>query len=305
MPYIAYRKKRFAPAILERIKRANAIIAEYAKQGLTLTLRQLYYQFVSRDWLVNSQKNYKQLGETLNDARIAGLVDWNAIEDRTRNLIAPPSWDDPADIISACANQFRLDRWNDQPNYCEVWIEKDALTGVIDKVCRDNSVPYFSCRGYPSQSEVWRAAQRLGEKTGDQDIHIIHLGDHDPSGCDMTRDIEDRLNEFSPGSSPIEIHRVALNMDQIKKYRPPPNPAKITDSRARAYIAQHGRKSWELDALEPSKIVDLVRKNILALRDDKKWQAKLDEEARHKGDLTTVALNWTGAVKGATKRKKK
>lgn len=137
MPYIEYRKKRFAPAILERIKRANAIITEYAKQGLTLTLRQLYYQFVSRDWLVNSQKNYKQLGETLNDARIAGLVDWNAIEDRTRNLIAPPSWDDPADIISACANQFRLDRWDDRPNYVEVWIEKDALTGVIDRVCRD------------------------------------------------------------------------------------------------------------------------------------------------------------------------
>lgn len=304
MPLICYREQRFNTKAQVIIAHAIKIIDEYSAQGYSLTLRQLYYQFVSRDLIPNTQKSYKALGETINNARLAGLIDWHSIVDRTRNLQSVPFWASPADIIRSCADQFRLDRWDDQPNYVEVWIEKDALIGVIERVCRDNAVPYFSCRGYTSQSEMWSAAQRLMEKRDDdgKEVHIIHFGDHDPSGCDMSRDIQARLEEFSFGE--INFHRAALNMKQIKRFRPPPNPAKITDSRARAYIREHGKQSWELDALEPKIINGLIAGFITQLRDAKLWDAKITEENQHRGNLALVSDKWTKAVKAVTPRRK-
>lgn len=299
MPLICYREKRFNTKSRAIIGQAIAIIDEYAKQGFSLTLRQLYYQFVSRDLIPNTQKSYKALGEIINDARLAGQIDWHSIVDRTRNLQTVSSWDSPKEIVMSCANQFRLDRWDPQPNYVEVWIEKDALIGVIEGICQENSVPYFSCRGYTSQSEMWSAGRRLGHKRDrdGKEVHIIHFGDHDPSGCDMSRDIEERLIEFSEGE--INFHRAALNMPQIKKFKPPPNPAKITDSRAKDYIRQHGRQSWELDALEPKVINSLIQSNIDKLRDPALWEKTLAEEKKHKDDLAVVAAFWPAAVKGA------
>ncbi len=115
MPRIRYVDKDFKPATLETINRANAIIEEYRGQGYRLTLRQLYYQFVARGLMPNVQRNYKRLGAILSDARLAGLVDWDAIEDRTRNLEAYPTWRSPESMIEAVADQFRLDLWAAQP----------------------------------------------------------------------------------------------------------------------------------------------------------------------------------------------
>lgn len=287
MPKIKYTPKRFGAKALSIIETANTIISEYAGQGFDLTLRQLYYQFVARDILTNSDKNYKYLGNVINHGRLAGLIDWEAIIDRTRNLIQNAHWNSPSHIISACAKQFQINKWETQDNRPEVWIEKDALIGVIERVCRANDVAFFSCRGYTSQSEMWGAAQRLRgyEKEG-QSPHIIHLGDHDPSGKDMTRDIEDRMQLFGVD---LTMHRIALNMDQIKKYNPPPNPAKITDSRARNYIKEFGQSSWELDALEPSVLEKLIEKKILSLRNDKRWKDQLKIEATYKERLSDVA----------------
>ena len=96
---------------------------------------------------------------------------------------------------------------------------------------------------------------------------MIYLGDHDPSGIDMTRDVDERLNLFLNGSGPINVKRVALNLDQIKKLKPPENPAKVSDSRAAAYIARFGHSSWELDAIEPAQLASLVRNAVTALMD--------------------------------------
>src|SRR5688500_15099204 len=111
MPKIKYIEKRFNASSLKVIKQANEIITSYTAQGYQLTLRQLYYQFVARDLLPNKQANYNRLGSIMNDARLAGLVDWHAIEDTTRNLKALPFWADPAEVVSACADQFRVDVW--------------------------------------------------------------------------------------------------------------------------------------------------------------------------------------------------
>lgn len=287
MPKIKYTPKRFGAKALSIIETANQIITEYQGQGFDLTLRQLYYQFVSRDVIPNTQRDYKNLGAIINDARLAGLVDWESIIDRTRNLVSNSHWDSPGQIVAACAKQFQIDKWADQDIRPEVWIEKDALVGVIERVCKSNDVAFFSCRGYTSQSEMWSAAQRLlGYEAKEQRPYVIHLGDHDPSGKDMTRDIEDRLALFGVD---LTLKRVALNMDQIRKFRPPPNPAKITDSRARNYIKEFGGDSWELDALEPKMLANLIEETILSLRDESKWKKQLKLERSHKARLETVS----------------
>jgi hypothetical protein len=244
MPKIKYQDLAILrnPAKLAVVKQANAIIAEYQAQGFDLTLRQLYYQFVARDLIPNRLQEYKRLGDIINDARLAGLIDWLAIVDRTRNLKDLAHWNDPPEIVDAVAEQFRIDKWRTQPYRVEVWIEKDALVGVIEGVCQDLDVPFFSCRGYTSQSEMWSAAQRLRKHAkGDQTPVILHFGDHDPSGCDMTRDIQDRLRMFI--GKHLEVRRLALNMPQVDEYNPPPNPAKISDSRCAAISKSTGMKA--------------------------------------------------------------
>ncbi|MGP3914375.1 hypothetical protein [Nonomuraea sp. 10N515B] len=290
MPRIEYVPKAFRRSSLDIIERANAICAEYARQGFDLTLRQLYYQFVARDWIANKQTEYDRLGAIINDARLAGLLDWNYIVDRTRNLRGLSHWDSPDEIIQGSAYSYRTERWANQHTRVEVWIEKDALVGVIAGVCQRYDVDYFSCRGYTSQSEMWGAAQRLlrYEKAG-QDTVIVHLGDHDPSGVDMTRDIDDRLELFGASTNVV---RIALNMDQVEEHQPPPNPAKLTDSRASGYIAQHGRSSWELDALDPATLARLIEEEIEAWRDEAQWERDTAVMERERALLTAVSERW-------------
>lgn len=288
MPKIRYKAFRFRPATLAMIEKANAIIAEYAQQGFDLTLRQLYYQFVSRDYIPNTQKDYKNLGSIINDARLAGLIDWETIVDRTREVRSLSHWSGPEAIIEACAGQFNVDRWSGQPYRPEVWIEKDALVGVFERICNELDVPLLSCRGYTSQSEMWGAAQRmLGYKRKKQTPIVFHFGDHDPSGKDMSRDILDRLEMFTNGA--LKFERLALNMNQVEQYNPPPNPAKITDSRANAYIAEFGGESWELDALEPAVLEALVREAITNIVDEDLMTEATEEQNRHRATLSAIS----------------
>lgn len=290
MPCIEYVQKRFQASSLAIIDMANQIIDEYQQQGFSLTLRQLYYQFVSRDLISNTQREYKRLGGIINDARLAGLIDWYAIEDRTRALRGLSHWDNPSEIIRSAAQSYRIDKWAEQKYRPEVWIEKDALVGVIEQVCNHHDISFFSCRGYTSQSEMWAAAQRFqGYMRNGQRPYLIHLGDHDPSGKDMTRDIEDRLSLFLDTPEPFPVRRIALNWDQIEEYAPPPNPAKITDSRAHGYIAEFGKESWELDALEPSVIVDLIEEEIYAIRDLDCWKEAVKAENEGRTRLEQLA----------------
>ena len=246
---------------------------------------------MSKDLIANTTKSYKRLGNIVNDARLAGLIDWESIEDRTRAVVSPSHWDNPTDIVAACAQSFRRDKWIGQAYRPEVWIEKEALAGVVEGVCRELDIPFLSCRGYTSQSEMWSSAMRLKAfaKTSGQKPVILHFGDHDPSGIDMTRDITDRLRTFMGG---LELRRLALNMPQVEQYKPPPNPAKVTDSRFESYRQNFGGDSWELDALEPSVLVALIRDTVQSLRDDAKWNAAVEEEARDRKSLATAAERW-------------
>lgn len=297
MPFIEYVPTTFTSKTQHIIDLANDIIEEYSVQGFTLTVRQLYYQFVARDYLPNNEHSYKRLGNIISDARRAGLIDWHAIEDRTRYLRINSHWDQPEHIVESAYNSFRLDKWKEQPTRPEVWIEKDALVGVIEGVCTELDVPYFSCRGYVSDSEMWRAGQRAVRNARQfQKTVILHLGDHDPSGIDMTRDIYDRIKMFTEGRADFEVARLALNMPQIREHNPPPNPAKTTDSRYASYISSFGNHSWELDALDPPTLAGIVRDAIDSLRDETIWRRASTMEAEYKAQLQNVVNRWPDII---------
>lgn len=307
MPKIKYLNFRFKPSTWDIIKKADSILSEYKAAGLPpLTLRQVYYQFVSRDYLPNTLQSYKRLSSILNDARLAGLIDWRAIEDNTRNLRSNSHWDDPQSIITSCANSYMRDRWEGQKYRVEAWIEKDALAGILEMACSDLDVPFFACKGYTSVSEVWSAGLRLKSyAVGGQKPVIIHLGDHDPSGMDMTRDVEDRLKIFlEEHADTLTLERIALNMDQIKKYKPPPNPAKTTDSRFKKYEEEYGDESWELDALNPTMLVELVRKKIESYLNKAKMNRIIEEENVERQLLQKTSHRWPEVVKFLNKPKR-
>lgn len=293
-PRIAYVDQEFRDSTWNVIVKANEICRAYEAQGYELTLRQLYYQFVARDLLPNNDRSYKRLGSIINDARLAGHIDWDHINDRTRHLRTSNTWSSPSSIIEASADQFARNMWrvSGQAFRPEVWVEKDALVDVVARASRTFQAPHFSCRGYVSQSEMWRAGRRMKQhrEQGFEPV-VFHLGDHDPSGIDMTRDITDRLAMFADG--PVRVERIALTMDQIEQYSPPPNPAKLTDSRGSDYIDRYGNESWELDALEPQVLVDLIEEHLGSVITDRAaWDESLDEDESTRGRMREVAARW-------------
>jgi hypothetical protein len=274
----------------EIIFEADRIITDFRGQGYDLTVRQLFYQFVGTQPLSkpfeNSEKNYKKLVTIVSNGRLWGMLDWDAVVNRTRSLDGNSHWENPRHLIQWASEGFAINKWEDQSLHVEVWVEKDALKGVVGRVCAELDLDHFSCRGYPSLTSMWEASQRLREQRekGKKNV-ILHLGDHDPSGLDMSRDIQDRLLTFGV---PIELRRIALNRDQVDALGLVPNPTKLTDSRAADYIRQHGHESWELDALDPSFISDLIRNEVASLRDDGLYSQRQDIEDQYRGELAVM-----------------
>jgi hypothetical protein len=327
MPKIIYEPWKPAAESWRLLAIADEICRDYAARGYSLTLRQLYYRFVSQGEIPNTQRSYKNLGNVINRGRMAGILDWNHIVDRTRNLRGNSHWGTPDDIVRSAANSFALDKWVDQLVRVEVWVEKEALADVVEQVANRHDVDWFACRGYVSQSELWAAARRhLRYIQNGQRVVVVHLGDHDPSGIDMTRDVTDRLHQFvdrdwlddhieeiegedgrakvrdirdhirgwlNTDHAPITVNRIALNMPQIEQYDPPPNPAKITDSRAKDYIERFGPESWELDALDPSVLDALIESAILEVQDPDLYFEQQQDEEEKRQVLLAASSRWS------------
>lgn len=329
VPRIEYRSINFKEGTLKIIQLANDICSSYAAQGYSLTLRQLYYQFVARGFIRNLMTEYKRLGTIVDDARYAGMLDWNYIVDRTRTMhelahwgeVDQPGEDSARDFVVAVMPQFRIPKWDNQPTRVEVWIEKDALVDVVARPANGLDLPYFASRGYNSTSNAWRAAQRIEGyyDKGAERVVILHLGDHDPEGIDMSRDIETRFRTFldgdgyqqgwadmtagefnrdsrNPDAPSFELKRIALNMDQVRRYNPPPNPAKETSSRFASYQSRFGNTSWELDALDPPTIDALIRAEVEAIIDRDLWDEAEAKENTGKVLLKATADRWTEVV---------
>jgi hypothetical protein len=279
----------------EIINHANTIIREYQQDGYRITLRQLYYQFVSRNLVENNLKSYQRINTAIAKGRMGGMIDWDAIEDRTRNLISRPHWSNPREIIETCASQYHIDLWQDQERRVEVWIEKDALVGVIEKTCHHWDCSYMSCRGYTSLSEMHKAATRIIEANEQgYDYVLLYAGDHDPSGSDMSRDIQDRLNGFG---ADFEFERIALNLEQVQAHQLPPNRIKESDSRSQTYRQRFGADCWELDALPPSELNKIIERAIFEYVDDySAFKTRQEEIETTKQQLALIAYDYSTVI---------
>lgn len=301
MAKIKFRDIRMSKSNKERLDIINNIIEEYQEDGYVLTLRQLYYQLVTRDIVPNKQSEYSKLSTLLKEGRMAGIVDWDAIEDRLRKPQKPASFDSPIDILEAAINQYALPRQEGQNTYIEVWVEKDALSGVLKRITEKYHIPILVCRGYSSASAMFDSYQRFKEAYNqNQAIKVIYLGDFDPSGEDMVRDIKDRTMEFIMGDMRFDteyeaevdfkfsISKIALTTEQIRKYNPPPNPAKMTDPRAKDFVKKHGATSWEVDALRPEVLNKILEDSIKEHLDEDMFHEIVSREEEDKDKLRSL-----------------
>jgi hypothetical protein len=306
---IKFRDIRLSADNKKKLEVINSIIREYQRQGYVLTLRQLYYQLVSRDIIPNALSEYAKISKLLKEGRMSGIVDWDAIEDRLRKPQSPSAWNMAKDMMIAAIQQFQCPRMEGQSNYVEVWVEKDALSGVLKRVTEKYHVPILVNRGYSSASAMFDSYNRFKNAIENkQRVKILYLGDYDPSGIDMIRDIRDRIIEFMAGSSEIEdlwnenddysldtiesyideffeIKPIALTIKQIQEYNPPPNPAKRSDPRAAQFIKELGNTSWEVDALKPEVLHALLEDNIQYLIDMDLYEECCDREQDEKDIL--------------------
>ena len=280
--------KNIRPATRKLLDQIMIILDEYANEGYKLTLRQLYYQLVTKLVIDNTTRMYARLSTILKDARMCGQVDWDVIEDRVRVPQIPNEFDDVKDLMNNFIYWYRKDRHRGQKNYVEVWVEKDALSGVLLPITKDYHVHLMVNRGYSSVSAMHDAAIRFQHALDEgKDCTILYLGDHDPSGLDMIRDISDRLLTFGVD---VNVKQIALTIEQIKQYNPPPNPAKEDDPRAKEYIEKFGEISWELDALKPQVLVKLLQKNLELLIDMGMYDEIIFEEEKEKGKLEKLVV---------------
>jgi hypothetical protein len=276
---------------LPKLDLINGILDDYRAQGLRLTLRQLYYQMVARDHIPNNMQEYKKIINLCTKGRMGGLIDWDSIEDRLRTPRIPYSAVDPQDALEDISHQYRLNRQKGQDWNVEVWLEKEALSAIVGRVTSKYHVKLMVNRGYSSCTAMRDAHLRF--KRHENNV-ILYMGDHDPSGLDMIRDCDDRVSEFNAKHNgyDLKVRHIALTMDQIQVFNPPPNFVKATDSRAGGYNESFGEDCWEIDAIEPQDLSDTVESHIKEWIDVDLYEAVLDEEKEDQRNLKRVSDNY-------------
>lgn len=274
-------------ANIRRLEEINDILEEYRSEWYVLTLRQLYYQLVVKWIIPNKQAEYAKLSNILKKGRMAWIVDRDIIEDRIRRPKLPYWSRDINDAINDVVDQYRLDRMMWQDKYIEVWVEKDALSWVLYRITEKYHIRLMVNRGYSSCSAMYDAYRRM--KAQHSENHIIYLWDHDPSGLDMVRDIEERLEEFG---TYVTVHHLGITQEQIKAFNPPPNPAKFSDPRADWYIRNYGKVSWEVDALPPKELLKILENKIISMIDIEKYRSVLKQEEEDKQRLIDMMDKW-------------
>lgn len=271
---------------------ANTIREDYNRQDMKLTLRQMYYRFVAQGISPSGQLHYKRIGDVLTDARYDGSFPIEGLEDRGREVHPGSFTRLDNDGIEAALRQsaswlrdfpeitLKHDRWAGQPHHVSVWVEKQALEGVFQPTCDELGVSWFACKGYPSVSALWEWIQQVQRSMNHrsrllgcerhegaaEDCTVLYFGDHDPDGWEIPRSALRNLKKLMAVKGiriPLVFNRIALNMDQIEQYEPPPFEAKMSSARYAGYVKEHATdEAWELDALEPVTLRDLIRENV-------------------------------------------
>ena len=259
MMYVNWKPR---PETAALVVRANEIIENFSEQGYRITLRQLYYQLVQSNYFANVQNNYKKLSEIMTKARWAGYTRLDALYDPGREPIVPPTWYSPEDFVETAADHYHTDRWYGSDQRVELWAEKDAVASVLRPVARQWQVAYQSARGYMGLGAMAQARTRVLEWTavGATSVIILYCGDHDASGQDIPRVIQEQFTKLlHETDTAVDVDVIALTGEQIDLYNPPPQPAKASDSRTTAYMRRHGVSAvWELDALAPNVLSEVA-----------------------------------------------
>jgi hypothetical protein len=277
---------------IEYLDKVNPIIDYYIKLDHKMTLRQLHYQTVIKGLFLNNDKAYKKISRELTKGRMAGYVDWDVIEDRLRQVQIPYIYDSVYDAIRDTALTYRIDRMQGQENYIEIWVEKDALSGVLNKITRPYHVPLMVNRGFSSTSAMYDSAKRfIKHIENGQNGVLLYIGDHDPSGLYMYEDIQKRLSEF--GLTYMEYRRIALTLEQVEKYDLIPNDLKMSDKRASWYIDTTGCKnSFEVDALDPLILDQILEDEIKNFIDYNLYSQVCKREQHEKKKLREIAESY-------------
>jgi hypothetical protein len=271
-----------------KLQRCQEILAEY---DMPITLRQLYYQLVVRQFIANLDKEYRALSRLCVRARDEGSMDEEAFADRLREIDKPASWNDLSDFMSTVKNAYRKNIWDAQDNYVEIWSEKDALRGVLAAVTHRYDCTLLIVRGQLSRTAVWEGYNRFvaALERGKQ-CHLYYFGDHDPSGIGIYRSLRERLLNYNDGAlGPyIKIERVSLSEEQISKYELPSIKAKKEDPNYKRFIDEYSDMAVELDALPPNVLMDMVEDTILSCLDQTKREAALAIGAKENLELQKI-----------------
>lgn len=275
----------------EIIPVVNEVLGQYT---FPLTVRQIYYRLVSDPYLLftNTKQHYNSFDSILTRARERGEIDpeGDRIVDDTRHTWGGDAgWDSPEQFLVAYLDHFRSswkdydkEMWVNQEHKLEVWVEKGALTRVLDQVTGPFKVLLFPHRGNPSYTKVKEAVDRLHEFwPSGQKICILHLTDHDPTGLKMTKELVGRFERY--GGSFIKVRRIGLTIEQVRQFNLSPNFAKKADRNYPEYVERYGEECWELDALPPDELQRIVKSEIEKYIDEEAWKQKKQEIEQEKG----------------------
>ena len=198
-----------------------------------------------------TEAGYGRVQRDLVEMRWSGQLPWDWIADNTRWQRKPRTFNGIEDALAETARLYRRRLWRDVAAYSEIWLEKDALAGVVYPVTAAYDVPLMVARGYASLSFLHTAAEHL--RTLAVPAFIYHLGDFDPSGVNAGEKIEGTLRRLAPDAE-IHFERLAVTPEQIAEWELPTRPTKASDSRAKGF----GDVSVELDAIAPDTLRELV-----------------------------------------------
>ena len=247
--------KRLRATKAEVEARREALL-DIIDDGKPMTVRQVFYQATVRGLVEKAETGYSKVQTDITLMRRDGSLPYDWLADNTRWQRKPNTFDSVEDALRETARFYRKNLWRDADAYVEIWLEKDALSGVIYPVTSMYDVPLMVARGYASLSFLFSAAEYIN--TLDIPAYIYHLGDFDPSGVNAGEKIEETLRELAPDAD-IVFERIAVTEEQITDWDLPTRPTKASDTRAKTFSSA---LSVELDAIEPNQLRALVQETI-------------------------------------------
>lgn len=250
-----------------------------------MTVRQVFYQMVSLGVIAKSEGEYKNtIIRLLGEMRRTGEIPFDWIADSTRWMRKPRTHSSLENMLRYSAQSYRRSLWDNQPVYVEVWLEKEALAGVLYEVTEEWDVPLMVTRGYPSLSYLYSAAETIGAKSKrGKSTYLYYFGDYDPSGLDIPRKVESDLREFAPDAD-IEFKRVAVTLEQIETLKLQTRPTKQTDSHSRNFTGE----SVEVDAIPSATLLEIVSNCITQHIDESAYRTLREAEKGEREVLMSI-----------------